>query len=78
MNRLEIFEKLKVIFIEVMENKEIDLQESTTATDIDEWDSLTQILLVVAIEKEFGIKFTSLEIASWPNVGSMVDCIERK
>ena len=78
MERTEIFEKLKEIFIDVMENEELELNDATTANDIDEWDSLTQILLVVAIEKAFRINFTALEITSWPNVGSMIDCIERK
>ena len=78
MQRVEIFNRLREIFIDVMENEEIELDDFTTANDIDEWDSLTQILLVVAIEKAFDIKFTALEITSWPNVGSMVDCIELK
>lgn len=78
MKRIDIFEKLTEIFIDIMDNDEIELKEETTATDIDEWDSLTQVQLVVAIEKEFGIKFTSSEITSWPNVGAMVDCIENK
>lgn len=78
MKRTEIFEKLKEIFIDVMDNEELELNDATTANDIDEWDSLAQIQLVVAIEKALRIKFTSLEITSWPNVGAMIDCIERK
>jgi acyl carrier protein len=78
MERTEIFEKLNEIFVDVMDNDNINLTESTTANDIDEWDSLTQIQLVVAIEKTFGIKFTAAEITSWPDVGAMVDCIQRK
>lgn len=61
-----------------MDNEDIVLTETTTANDIDEWDSLTQVQLVVAIEKTLGIKFTSAEITSWPNVGAMVDCIISK
>lgn len=78
MERKEIFEKLTEIFIDVMDNDDIVLSETTTANDIDEWDSLTQVQLVVAIEKALGIKFTSTEITSWPNVGAMVDTIEKK
>lgn len=78
MERTDIFKKLNEIFIDVMDREDIELNESTTANDIEEWDSLTQIQLVVAIEKAFGIKFTSSEIISWPNVGVMVDCIKSK
>lgn len=76
MERKEIYEKLNGIFEDVLDLDETpNLTDVTTANDIDEWDSLTQIQLVVAIEKAFGIKFTSMEIMKWANVGSMVDTI---
>ena len=75
MERQEIFEKLNVIFIDVLDLDECELTDETSANDIEEWDSLAQIQLVVAIEKELGIKFTSSEMMSWKNVGDMVDCI---
>lgn len=78
MERTDILKKLNEIFIDVMDREDIELNDTTTANDIEEWDSLTQIQLVVAIEKAFGIKFTSSEIISWPNVGVMVDCIKSK
>ena len=78
MERKEIFEKLTEIFRDVMDNEEIVLEENTTAEDIEEWDSLAQIQLVVAIEKEFQLKFPSIEIRSLENVGEMVDSILAK
>lgn len=78
MERKDIFEKLTKIFIEIMDNENIILEDRTTANDIDEWDSLAHIQLVVAIEKEFNIKFTSKEILSWNNVGEIVNCISKK
>ena len=48
------------------------------ADDIEEWDSLSHIQLIVAIEKAFKIKFTSLEIMKWTNVGEMVNSMEEK
>lgn len=78
MERSEIYVKLNEIFCEVLDLDEIDLTDSSRADDIEEWDSLSHIQLIVAIEKAFGIKFTSLEIMKWNNVGEMVDCILTK
>lgn len=78
MERKEIFEKLNAIFTDVLDlDEEIVLTDSTCADDIDEWDSLSHIQLVVAIEKAFGTKFTSNQIMTWSNVGDMVDCLEK-
>jgi acyl carrier protein len=73
-----ILEQLNDIFIDVLENDDIVLTEETTAADIDEWDSLNHIQLVVAIEKHFKIRFTSKEIQSWKNVGELVNSISQK
>ena len=78
MERQEIFAKLTEIFQDVLDNEEIVVTADTKADDIEEWDSLTNIQLVVAIEKAFGIKFKSSEIMSWSNVGEMVDSICNK
>jgi acyl carrier protein len=61
------------IFREVLENDDIVLNESTIAADIPEWDSLNHIYLVVAIEKQFKIKFTTHQIQSWQCVGDMLN-----
>ena len=79
MERTEIFEKLNEIFEDVLDLDETpDLSDITTANDIEEWDSLAQIQLIVAIEKAFFIKFSSKEIIEWANVGQMVDSILEK
>ena len=62
MNSDEVLKKVNEIFIDVLENNKIILNFETTAEDIEEWDSLTHIQLVVAIEKHFKIRFTSKEI----------------
>ena len=78
MERKQILEEVQEIFCDVLDNEEIVLLDATTADDIEEWDSLTHIQLIVAIEKHFKIKFTSMEILSWQNVGQMIDCIASK
>jgi len=78
MERKEIFEKLNGIFIDVLDLDEYNLTDDTSANDIEEWDSLSHIQLIVAIEKAFKIKFTSLEIMKWKNVGEMVNSIQEK
>ena len=78
MQRENVYKQLNEIFADVLDLEEVQLTEDTTADDIEEWDSLSHIQLVVAVEKAFGIKFTALEIMRWKNVGAMVDSIMSK
>jgi acyl carrier protein len=78
MDKKSILSEIQAIFIDVLDEEDIKLTEETTANDVEAWDSLTHIQLVVAIEKHFKFKFTSKEILSWKNVGEMIDCIEKK
>ena len=78
MERSEILKQINEIFVDTLDNEDVVIEEATTAGDVDEWDSLTHIQLVVAIEKNFKIRFTSTEIQSWNNVGEMMDCIQEK
>lgn len=73
-----LLEQVQEIFRDVLDDEEIVLQETSTAEDVEGWDSLTHIQLIVAIEKHFKIKFTSKEILSWKNVGELVDCLAAK
>ena len=78
MEKTEVLAKVQEIFQDVLDNEDIELSYETTADDIDEWDSLSHIQLIVAIEKELKVKFTSKEIMSWGNVGEMIDNIINK
>ena len=76
MEREEVFSKLNEIFEDVLDLDETpQLTDTTSANEIEEWDSLSHIQLIVAIEKAFKLKFTSQEILKWNNVGEMVDTI---
>ena len=78
MDKSEILLQVQDIFRDVLDEESIVLEEATTANDVEEWDSLTHIQLIVAIEKHFKIKFLSKEILSWKNVGEMVESIAAK
>lgn len=78
MERNEILKQVNEVFNDVMDNESIVLNDLTSANDVEEWDSLAHIHLVVAIERHFKIRFGSKEIQSWENVGEMLDCISDK
>jgi acyl carrier protein len=78
MERQEILSNVQDIFRDVLEDDEIVLTDDTTADDIEEWDSLAHIQLIVEIEKRFNLRFKSQEIISWKNVGQSVDSIHAK
>lgn len=75
MTREEIYKALDEVFEEVFDDESIHVTDATTAEDIEDWDSLEHINLVVAIENRFGIKFNMSEVTSMKNVGEMVDII---
>ena len=76
MTKEAIYEKLAEIFIDVFDDENIKIEDSTTSEDIDGWDSLTHITLVGVIEDEFGIKFRMEDIPKMKNVGEMVETIK--
>jgi len=74
----EIIKAVQDVFIDVLEDDDIVLNYNTTADDIEDWDSLNNILLIVEIEKKFKLKFKLEEIHSFKNVGEMCDYIFNK
>ena len=75
MGRQEVFERLNKVFREVFDDDEIIVIESTTAKDIDDWDSLMHITLVSEVEDAFDIHFEMKDVTKMQNVGEMVDKI---
>ena len=75
MSREEVFERLNNVFREVFDDEEIVVSETTTADDIEDWDSFEHINLVVAVEEEFSFKIPMGKVVTMKNVGEMVDII---
>lgn len=75
MTKEVVFEKIKEIFRDIFDDEELLIQDSTNSSDIEEWDSLNHINLVVAIESELSIKFDLEELSNFKNVGAMIDLI---
>lgn len=78
MERSEILAKVEEIFREELEVDDLVLTDETTADNVEEWDSLSHVQLVAAMEEAFGIEFKSREILSWENIGDLIDSIEKK
>lgn len=78
MNKESVLENLNTIFIDVLDDEDISLSPATTADDIEDWDSLTHINLIVAIEQEYKMKFALGELEALKNVGDMCDLIIKK
>ena len=78
MTRAEVYEKLNKVFQDVFDDETITVDDDTTSEDIEDWDSLEHINLVVAVENEFGVHFNMGEVNKMKNVGEMVDIILRQ
>jgi acyl carrier protein len=74
----DLYEKLTDIFRDIFDDDDLVLTGQMTAEDVDEWDSLSHIRLIVAVEKDFGVSFSSSEIASLENVAQLAELTERK
>ncbi len=73
-----IYTKLTNIFHDVFDDESIQVTPQLTADDVDEWDSLSHIRLVLAIEKKFGLKFSAAEVGRLKNVGEFVELIQSR
>ncbi|GJD58633.1 acyl carrier protein [Methylobacterium dankookense] len=75
---MTVLSRLQDVARTVFEDERIVLERGSTAADIAEWDSVSHISLVLAVEAAFGMRFGTAEIGSLENVGAFVDLIERK
>lgn len=75
---MNVFEELREIFRETFDDDGLEIRPEMTAKDVEDWDSLMQIQLIVAAERRFGIKFTTQEMNSLKNVGDFAALIGGK
>ncbi|MCR5651560.1 MAG: acyl carrier protein [Lachnospiraceae bacterium] len=75
MTREELFEQINEIFRDVFDDDTLVITDGTNSEDIEDWDSLEHINLVVAMEKRFNMKFNIKEVGQLKNVGEMADLI---
>ena len=78
MDKAEIWDIATKVFRDTLDLDDLVLTPQLTARDVERWDSLNHILLVVAVEQRFGIKFGTGEIDGLENVGQFIDLIESK
>jgi len=71
-SKAEIQSRLQEVFRDVFEDESISISESMTAADLEEWDSLNHITLVLAVEKEFDVRLSAAEVGGLANVGEMI------
>jgi acyl carrier protein len=77
-SRDDIVSKAQAIFREVLNSPSLILTDNLTAPDVEGWDSLNHITLVMSLEEHFKVKFTTREVMGWQNVGEMLDCLQKK
>jgi len=78
MKKPPILERMTDVFRDVLDNETVALTRETTANDIEEWDSLSHITIIVAIEKEFNIRFNLADLKPLRNIGEFEDLIALK
>ena len=78
MTKEEILKQVEEVFRSVLDDETLELTMETMADDVEDWDSLSHIQLVVGLEKHFHIKFNAREIMEWENIGAIVEGIAKK
>jgi acyl carrier protein len=78
MDQAQILTRLSEIMREVLDNPSLVLTPDTTAADVADWDSMTNITFIVEVEQRFGVKFKTAEIEEMRNVGDMVKMLTEK
>lgn len=74
----DILSQIQPLFRDILDQPDLVLTRSSNASNVEDWDSLAHINLVIAVERHFGIKFALGELQDLKDVGDMIDLIQRK
>jgi acyl carrier protein len=78
MNRQELLDRVSEVIKDQLDLDELVLTEETSASDVDGWDSLAHVRIMIAVEQEFGIRFHTTQITSIANVGELLGLVSEK
>jgi acyl carrier protein len=78
MTRQEILATIRDILADVLDNESLQLTESSTAEQVEDWDSINQVKLLIGLENELNFRFSAQEVEGLKNVGALIDLVQRK
>lgn len=78
MSRSEILTKVSDIIKDVLDDDSLEITETSVASEIEDWDSINHVEIIASIEEDFDIRFKTLEIEEFKNVGDIVGGVESK
>jgi acyl carrier protein len=78
MERIEILNRVEKIVATVLKHHRFEMRDDLTATEVEGWDSLTHVMIITEIEKDFGIRFKLKELNKLKNMGTLIELIQSK
>jgi len=78
MERTEILNRVQKILVNVLKHNRFEMRDDLTATDVEGWDSLSHVMIITEIEKDFYIRFKLKELNKLKNMGTLIELIESK
>jgi acyl carrier protein len=75
---MDTLARLNDVFRDVFDDDELEISRKTTAKEVDGWDSIMHVTLLINVENAFGLKFSSSEIGALKSVGDLVDLVEAR
>ncbi|HSC18307.1 MAG TPA: acyl carrier protein [Rhizomicrobium sp.] len=78
MTRQEILATIRDILADILDNESLQLTESSTAEQVQDWDSINQVKLLIGLENELNFRFSASEVEGLKNVGALIDLVQRK
>jgi acyl carrier protein len=78
MTHAEIHQQLTRVFRDIFDDPALEISDSTTANDVEDWDSITHINLITAVEKSFKVTFSTKDVKALRNVGDFIHLIANR